>query len=449
MWRRVKPLVKPSLPFLSKGFQDASLLLLCFFSVGFSSGNYVLYDNVFWKLSIPYLCYYTLSFFGNFVCGIVSSLHGRNRTYIFSIVAVLFGNLFLLGVLPFTLKLLPLHAVAFSFIGIGSGCASCCIMPTIMENSEEGPKHERISTFVLLTRVSEFVGFFLVILFGSLLYLLLGEKYRNWIIFLLQCQAFTLHVLVILSVSEAKESNLFTSSMTSRKLNFFTLIKYLWSSYLQNGRYITLLCAALMFLASNSVSLWFVVLAEYWPRMANSGRWVFYIVWILFASSRVLISCYITKLIEKFGYYRVFLYSCSLIAAVECLYLFLPFSILSSLLALTYTFLVPVVVTFAELFLMYLVPSRTRSSWIGIAKSMESIGAFSVMIPILVLLRPNMNIPVHLDRVKNMRVVYLWLWFVFVVFGYWLMGSISLLPDSSLRQVDEQYQTGEPVHKKD
>ncbi|GJQ11295.1 hypothetical protein GpartN1_g3086.t1 [Galdieria partita] len=449
LWKRVKPLVKPSLPFLSKGFQDGSLLLLCFLAAVFPSRNFAPYDSVFWKLSVPYFCFYTLGFFGNILCGIVSSLQGRNRTYMISLIPLLFGTLLLLGALPFTLKLLPLHAVAFSFMGIGNVAANCCIMPSVIENLENGPKDVKVSDFIITTRVSEYVGFGLVIFFGSLLYLLFGEKYRNWIIFLLLCQSFGLHVFTILSVSETRESSLFTSSMSSQKLNFFTLMKYIWSSFRQNEMYIMLFGATLLFLTCNSLSLWFLLFAENWTWMAKTGRFMFYIVWIVFSALRILICCSLSKLINKFGYSYVFLFSCSLIAAMECLQFLIQLRIISILLAFTYTFLVPVVVIFTELFLVHTVPSRIRSSWMGVVKSMENIGAFSVMIPILVLLRPNRQVPIHLDRVNSMRVVFSGFWLLIVLVGYWLIHRAALVVDTPLRVVDEQYQTRQPSDKKD
>ncbi|EME29533.1 uncharacterized protein Gasu_29770 [Galdieria sulphuraria] len=432
-WKRVKPFVKPSLPFLSKGFQDASLLLLCFLAAAFPSRNSAPYDKVFWKLSIPYFCFYTLGFFGNILCGIVSSLHGRNGTYMIFLIPLLFGNLLLLGALPFTLQLLPLHAVAFSFIGIGNVSACCCILPNVLENLEDRPKQEKASNFILTTWVPNYVGFGLVIFFGSLLHLLFGEKYRNWIIFLLLCQSFGLHIFTILSISETRESSLFTSSMTSQKLNFFTLMKCIWSCYLKNWNYIMLFGATLLFLTCNSLTLWFVLFAENWSWMAKTGRFMFYFVWIIFAASRILISFSISKLINKFGYNYVFLFSCSVVVAMECLQFLFQFRMISFLLGLTYTCLAPVIVILTELFLMHIVPSRIRSSWMGLVKSMENIGAFSVMIPILVLLRPNKNEPIHLDRVNHMRLVLFGFWLLIVLVGYWLIHRAALLPDIPLR----------------
>ncbi|GJD12874.1 hypothetical protein Gasu2_69400 [Galdieria sulphuraria] len=122
---------------------------------------------------------------------------------------------------------------------------------------------------------------------------------------------------------------------------------------------------------------------------------------------------------------------------------------ISFLLGLTYTCLAPVIVILTELFLMHIVPSRIRSSWMGLVKSMENIGAFSVMIPILVLLRPNKNEPIHLDRVNHMRLVLFGFWLLIVLVGYWLIHRAALLPDIPLRVVDEQYQTRQSSDKKE
>jgi len=435
-WQHWKPFMKPSLPFFSKGFQSACLLVLCFLAAPFPSEDTFFYKNIFWKVSIPYFCYYTLGFFGNITCGIVSSLYGRNKTYMIALSAVLLGSLFLLGELPFTLKLLPLHAVAFSFIGMGNVAAGCCITPTVLENVQDGPKDEQLFHFILTTRVSEYIGFGLASTFGGFLYLFLGETYRNWIIFLLQCLACGLCVFTIYSVSETRESNLFITSMTSQKLDFFSLMKYLWSSFQQNRSFILLLCSTLLFLTCNSVSLWFMLLAENWSWMISSGRLVFYAIWIVFAISRAFMCYFIPELMNnKLGYHRLFLYSCGIIAAVECLEFF-HFGE-SFLLPLSYTLLAPIVCILVELFLAHIVPSRIRSTWIGIVRSMENIGAFTVMIPILVLLRPNKNLVFHVDLVRNMRSVFSVLWLLLV--GFWFILSIPMSPNTSLRSVDEQY----------
>eukprot|EP00871_Galdieria_phlegrea_P000411 jgi/Galph1/1370/GphlegSOOS_G6053.1 len=442
----LEPLMKPALPFISNGVQMGSLVTLCFLASCGSSSTCFIYSSFFWNLAIPFLCFYTFQLLGNLLFGVISSIHGRNRTLMVALISVLVGDLFILGTIPFTLKLVPIHAVAFSFIGFGSCAVGACAMPNILESIEKDIRLERNRELIVVTRVSEYFGFSTVCAWNIFSYLLFGEKYRRWIVFLVFAVSFGLHVGSILFISEGKESTLFQSSMTSHKLNFLKLLKEMFVVVQHYWRYIPLLCLIPLVLTANSLSLWFVLLAENTSWLERAGRLFFLIILLVFAVSRLVTCWIIPTVLEKFAYSHLLFYCSLLLVGMEVAQFLLNLRMFSLLVAISYIILYPIILTVIELVLSYSVPTWVRSSWIGFFNGMGSLGAFSVIIPILVLLRPSKVAMMERDGVNKMRFSFLILWMLLVIYEYYCMNYIHS-HHTSLRIVDEQYPTSQKSEK--